>query len=223
MTGAVDKSCDVIVPGAGPAGENVSDRVVQGGLSVAVVEDELAGGGCSSWACMPAKALLRSGTALHAAQQLPGAREAITSSLNVKAILERRNGSASQWKDDGQVSWLQSAGIGLVRGRGRLTGPRTVEVTDAQGQTTRLTARHAAVIATGSCALTPNVPGLSGVPVRTNRETVAVENVPGRLAIIGGSVAATEMQPRSLAWVQQLPCWRATGCYPATNRSPANS
>ena len=193
MTDAAGKSYDVIVLGAGPAGENVSDGVVQGGLSVAVVEDELVGGECSYWACMPTKALLRSGTALHAAQQLPGAREAITSSLDVKAILERRNGFASQWKDDGQVSWLQSAGIGLVRGRGRLTGPRAVEVTDAQGQTTQLTARHAAVIATGSYALTPNVPGLSDVPVWTNREAVAVKNVPDRLAIIGGGVVATEM------------------------------
>lgn len=190
---AKNMTYDVIVLGAGPAGENVADRVVQGGLSVAVVEDELVGGECSYWACMPTKALLRSGTALHAAQQLPGAREAITSRLDVKAILERRNGFASHWKDDGQVSWLQSAGIGLIRGRGRLAGPRAVQVTDAQGQTTQLTARHAVVIATGSYSLTPNVPGLSDVPVWTNREAAAVENVPGRLAIIGGGVVATEM------------------------------
>lgn len=194
MTDAVkDATYDVIVLGAGPAGENVADRVVQGGLSVAIVEDELVGGECSYWACIPTKALLRSGTALHAAQQLPGAREAITSSLDVKAVLQRRDGFASQWKDDGQVSWLQSAGIALVRGRGRLTGPRAVEVTDSRGQTTQLTARHAVVIATGSYPLTPDVPGLSGVPVWTNREAVAVENVPHRLAIIGGGVVAAEM------------------------------
>src|SRR5438552_603395 len=95
---------DVIVLGAGPAGENVADRVVPGDLSVAVVDDELVGGECSYWACMPTKALLRSGTALHAAQQLPGARETITSSLYVKAILERRDGFASQWRDDERSS-----------------------------------------------------------------------------------------------------------------------
>ncbi|HEX6525948.1 MAG TPA: NAD(P)/FAD-dependent oxidoreductase [Streptosporangiaceae bacterium] len=188
-----DLTCDVIVVGAGPAGENVADRVVQGGLSVAIVEHELVGGECSYWACMPTKALLRSTAALHAAQQLPGARQAITSPLDVDAILQRRDGFASGWKDDGQVNWLQSAGIELVRGSGRLTGPRTVQVTGVHSETTQLTARHAVVIATGSSALVPPVPGLADVPVWTNREAVAVSTVPDRLAIIGGGAVAAEM------------------------------
>ena len=188
-----DLTYDAIVVGAGPAGENVADQAVQGGLSVAIVEDELVGGECSYWACMPTKALLRSTAALHAARQLPGARQAITSSLDVDAILQRRDAFSSGWKDDGQVSWLQQAGIDLVRGRGRLTGRRTVEATDAQGQMTQLTARHAVVIATGSSALVPPVPGLAEVPVWTNREAAAVKTVPGRLAIVGGGVVAAEM------------------------------
>src|SRR6185312_6894165 len=188
-----DLTYDVIVVGAGPAGENVADRAVRGGLSVAVVEDELVGGECSYWACIPTKALLRSTAALHAAQQLPGARQAITSPPDVDAILRRRDGFSSGWKDDGQVSWLQQAGIDLVRGRGRLNGPRTAEVTDVQGQTTQLTARHAVVIATGSFALVPPVPGLADVPVWTNRGAAAVKAVPGRLAIIGGGAVAAEM------------------------------
>jgi pyruvate/2-oxoglutarate dehydrogenase complex dihydrolipoamide dehydrogenase (E3) component len=184
---------DVIVLGAGPAGENIADRIVQGGLSVAIVEAELVGGECSYWACMPTKALLRSGTALHAAQQLPGAREAITAPLDVSAILARRDSFASGWKDDGQVNWLQSTGIELFRGQGRLSGPLAVEVSGPQGGTIQLTARHAVVIATGSHALIPDVPGLSDVAVWTNREAVEVENVPRRLTIIGGGVVAVEM------------------------------
>lgn len=114
---------DVVVIGAGPVGENVADRVVQGGLTAAIVERELVGGECSYWACMPTKALLRSASALRAARQLPGAREAVTGDLDAVAVLGRRDSFASHWQDDGQVSWLDSAGIALHRGQGRISSP----------------------------------------------------------------------------------------------------
>ncbi|MEU8154563.1 NAD(P)/FAD-dependent oxidoreductase [Micromonospora sp. NPDC048986] len=184
---------DVVVIGAGPVGENVADRVVQGGLTAAIVERELVGGECSYWACMPTKALLRSQAALRAARQLPGAREAVTGELDAKAVLRRRDAVASHWKDDGQVSWLDSAGIALYRGQGRIGSDRIVEVTDADGATTSLTARHAVVIATGTSALVPDIAGLRGSAPWTSREAAAASEVPGRLAIIGGGVVATEM------------------------------
>ncbi|MCG5450627.1 MULTISPECIES: dihydrolipoyl dehydrogenase family protein [Micromonospora] len=184
---------DVIVIGAGPVGENVADRVVQGGLTAAIVERELVGGECSYWACMPTKALLRSQTALRAARQLPGAREAVTGELDAAAVLRRRDDFASHWKDDGQVSWLNSAGIALYRGQGRIGADRIVEVTGANGVTTSLTARHAIVIATGSSALVPDIAGLREAAPWTSREAAAASEVPGRLAIIGGGVVATEM------------------------------
>lgn len=65
---------DLVVLGGGPVGENVADRAVRGGLKAVVVESELVGGECSYWACMPSKALLRSGQALRAARRVPGAR-----------------------------------------------------------------------------------------------------------------------------------------------------
>ncbi|MGC4851486.1 dihydrolipoyl dehydrogenase family protein [Micromonospora sp. DT15] len=184
---------DVIVIGAGPVGENVADRVVQGGLTAAIVERELVGGECSYWACMPTKALLRSQTALRAARQLPGAREAVTGELDAQAVLRRRDAFASHWKDDGQVSWLNSAGIALYRGQGRLGADRVVEVTGADGAATSLTARHAVVVATGSGALVPDIAGLRESAPWTSREAAAASEVPGRLAIIGGGVVAAEM------------------------------
>jgi pyruvate/2-oxoglutarate dehydrogenase complex dihydrolipoamide dehydrogenase (E3) component len=184
---------DVIVIGAGPVGENLADRVVQGGLSAAIVERELVGGECSYWACMPTKALLRSGAALRAARQVPGAREAVTGDLDVAAVLRRRDSFASDWQDDGQVSWLESAGIPLYRGHGRISAERVVEVTGADGTTTTLTARHAVVVATGSGALVPDIEGLREAAPWTSREAVAAKAVPGRLAIIGGGVVASEM------------------------------
>lgn len=184
---------DVVVIGAGPVGENVADRVVRGGLTAAIVERDLVGGECSYWACMPTKALLRSGAALRAARQVPGAREAVTGELDVAAVLRRRDSFASNWNDEGQVSWLESAGIPLFRGHGRIAGDRVVEVTGADGTTTTLTARHAVVVATGSGALVPDIDGLRDAKPWTSRETVAAKEVPGRLAIIGGGVVASEM------------------------------
>ncbi len=184
---------DVVVIGAGPVGENAADRIVQGGLTAAIVERELVGGECSYWACMPTKALLRSGTALRAARQVPGAREAVTGELDVAAVLRRRDSFASDWNDEGQVSWLESAGIPLYRGHGRIAGARVVEVTGAEGTTTTLTARHAVIVATGSSALVPNIEGLRAAEPWTSRETVAAKEVPARLAVIGGGVVASEM------------------------------
>jgi len=90
MTAQVVRDFDVIVIGAGAVGENVADRVVQGGLTAVLIEAELVGGECSYWACMPSKALLRPGTALHGAQTVPGAAEAVTRTLDAAAVLKRR-------------------------------------------------------------------------------------------------------------------------------------
>ncbi|MFG1926443.1 dihydrolipoyl dehydrogenase family protein [Cryptosporangium sp. NPDC048952] len=180
-----DHTYDVVVIGAGPVGENLADRVIQGGLTAAIVERELVGGECSYWACMPTKALLRGTAALRAARQVPGVD---VGGLDVAAVLRRRDSFASNWNDDGQVSWLDSAGIALYRGQGRIAGDRVVEVGG-----TMLTARHAVVVATGSSALVPDISGLRDVEPWTSREAAAASAVPGRLVIVGGGVVASEM------------------------------
>ncbi len=108
-------------------------------------------------------------------------------------MLARRDAFASHWKDDGHVCWLESAGIALFRGQGRIVGERAVEVVGEDGAVTSLTARHAVVVATGSSALLPDVPGLAEAGVWTSREAAAAKAIPGRLAVIGGGVVASEM------------------------------
>ncbi|MDR7276995.1 dihydrolipoyl dehydrogenase family protein [Catenuloplanes atrovinosus] len=189
----MDTTYDVVVIGAGPVGENVADRVVKGGLTAAIVERELVGGECSYWACMPTKALLRSASALRAARRLPGAREAATGDLDVAAVLGRRDEFAAHWKDDGQVAWLESAGIALHRGHGRIASAKVVEVTGDDGVISTLTARHAVVVATGSGALVPDIDGLRASAPWTSREAAAASAVPGRLAVIGAGVVGSEM------------------------------
>ncbi len=197
-----DREYDVIVIGAGPSGENVADRARRGGLSVVVVESELAGGECSYWACVPSKALLRPAAALAAARAVDGARQAVTGELAAEAVLARRTKFTRGWVDDsGQVAWLERAGVELIRGRGRLAGDRRVEVADPDGGMTALAARQAVVIATGSTAAIPPIRGLAEPLVWTSREATSAETVPGRLAIIGGGVVACEMAS----------AWRALG------------
>ena len=192
---------DVVVVGAGPTGENLAERAHAGGLSVAVVEAELVGGECSYWACMPSKALLRPAAALADARRLPGAREAVGGGLDAAAVLKSRDGFAAHWKDDGQAGWLESAGLVLVRGHGRLDGPKRVSVRTPDGGQRVLTARHAVAVCTGTRAALPDLPGLAGARPWTSREATASAEVPPRLAVVGGGVVACEMAT----------AWRALG------------
>ncbi len=186
------RTYDVVVLGAGAVGENAADRAGRLGLSVVVVEHELVGGECSYWACMPSKALLRPGSVLAAARAVPGAAELVQGRLDPAAVLARRDVFTSHWDDHGQVEWLDSAGIALLRGTARFTGPKELVVSGEDGDT-RLIARHAVVVATGSEPVVPPVDGLAEARPWTSREATAAEEVPGRLAILGGGVVGVEM------------------------------
>ncbi|MFJ8844828.1 dihydrolipoyl dehydrogenase family protein [Streptomyces cyaneofuscatus] len=194
MTDAVDVSpYDVVVIGAGPVGENVADRARAAGLSTAVVESELIGGECSYWACMPSKALLRPVVARADARRVPGLSTTVQGPLDVQAVLAHRDDKTSNWKDDGQVGWLESVGADIYRGTGRLTGPREVTVTAPDGTEQRLTARHAVAVCTGTRAVVPDLPGIAEARPWTSREATSAKEVPGRLVVVGGGVVGVEM------------------------------
>jgi pyruvate/2-oxoglutarate dehydrogenase complex dihydrolipoamide dehydrogenase (E3) component len=175
---------DVVVVGGGAVGENAADYAVRAGLSAAIVESELLGGECSYWACMPSKALLRTGHAAAALRRLPGT----TAEFDPEAVLARRDTFTHSFDDASQVEWAEGAGITLLRGHARITGERTLALGDET-----LTARHAVVVCTGSTPVTPPVPGLDTVRTWTSRDATSTTEIPPRLGVLGGGVIGCEL------------------------------
>ena len=189
----MDQAFDVIVIGGGPAGENVVGRCADGGLTVALVEHELVGGECSYWGCIPSKTLIRPGDALAAARRVPGVAESVTGSLDDAAAFARRDYMVNNWTDSSQAEWVESKAATLVRGRGRLAGPRVVEVEAPDGSTRTVRARRAVVLATGTTAAIPPIDGLGDISPWDNRGVTSAKELPRRLLVLGGGAIGAEM------------------------------
>jgi len=180
-----ERNFDVVVIGAGPAGEVVAGALGAAGLEVALVEEHLVGGECSYYACMPSKALLRPAELLAEVGRVPGLR---AEGLDSRAVLARRDEVIHELDDSGQLPWLEQRNVTLVRGRGRLDGERRVRVGDDA-----LVARKAVVVATGSGSAMPPIPGLAEAQPWGNREATTASVPPESLVILGGGVVGVEL------------------------------
>jgi pyruvate/2-oxoglutarate dehydrogenase complex dihydrolipoamide dehydrogenase (E3) component len=179
---------DAIVIGAGPVGEVCAGELADGGMRVAICERELVGGECSFWACIPSKTLLRPGEAVSAARQAPGAKQAVTGSIDAKAAFEWRDFMVSDHEDEHAVKWLDEKGIELIRGDAEIAGEGRLTVGDSEFEAERL------VIATGSEPVIPPIAGLQELEgVWTNREATAATEVPKRLLVLGGGPVGVEL------------------------------
>lgn len=188
---------DVIVLGGGPAGENAAAYAIAGSdRTAAIVEPARLGGECSYWACIPSKALLRPGHVLGAALGMPGIE---AEGPDIAEVLRRRDefvhAHNGDHDDSSQVEWATQQGIEVIRGAGRLDGERRVRVGDRV-----LRARSAVVLATGTHAAVPDVPGLREALPWTSRDATNLHEIPKRVIVIGGGVVACE----ATTWLSAL-------------------
>jgi len=179
---------DVVVLGAGPAGEVFAGNSADAGLRVALVEQHLVAGECSYYACMPSKALLRPGDVLDEAARMEGVRQMLSGSVDAEAVLARRDEVIHGLDDSSQLPWVEDKGIELFRGSGVIAGEREVRV---GGDV--LVANRAVAIATGSSASIPPIPGLADAPIWNNRQGTTSEVVPESLHVIGGGPVGCEL------------------------------
>ncbi|HEY6560532.1 MAG TPA: NAD(P)/FAD-dependent oxidoreductase [Polyangiaceae bacterium] len=179
---------DVVCLGGGVAGEAIAVGLQGSGLSLAVVERELVGGECPYWGCVPSKTLLRSGETLSEADRARHiAASRVEWSVDFPKIKDRVLWMARNLDDARPAAALEATGAKLFRGDGKLTDVRTVEV----GSET-LVARRGIVIANGSTAVVPPIPGLDTVEFWTNRQAAIPGELPASLVILGAGAIGLE-------------------------------
>ncbi len=180
---------DVIVVGMGPGGEDVAGRLAEAGLDVVGVEAELVGGECPYWGCVPSKMMIRAADLLAEAGRIDGTAGSAAVRPDWGPVARRiREEATDSWDDAAAAKRFEDKGGRLMRGWGRLEGPRTVAVGDVVVE-----AERAVVVNIGTRASIPAVAGLADTPYWTNRQAVETEEVPASLAVVGGGAIGVEL------------------------------
>jgi pyruvate/2-oxoglutarate dehydrogenase complex dihydrolipoamide dehydrogenase (E3) component len=185
----MDREADVVLVGVGTGGEDLALRLLGAGLDVVGVEPKLIGGECAYWACLPSKLMIRAANLLQEARRVDGVAGTadVTPDWGLLATRVRQEVTGG-WDDATAVARFEGRGGRLVRGYGRLTGPRTVAVGDDT-----YTARRGLVLATGSQPAIPPIPGLADVGYWTTHDVIAAETLPASVIVLGGGTVGCEL------------------------------
>jgi dihydrolipoamide dehydrogenase len=184
---AVDETYDLVIIGAGEAGQAAAHLARRKGASVAIVDRELFGGSCPFWACMPSKALLHAAAIHHLGGDYPWQR---ASAFRDWMIVRE---PSRDWPDDsGHVHDLEAAGAVVIRGEARIGGPGQVVIRTADGL--RAFGARAIVVAVGTNAAIPDdIEGLDNIRPWTNREATTARELPRSLIVLGAGPTGVEM------------------------------
>ena len=181
---------DVVVVGLGVGGEAVAGALAAAGLDVVGIENELVGGECPYWGCIPTKMMIRAANLIAEARRIPGMAGESSVTPDWTPVARRiREEATDTWDDTVAVDRFTDQGGRFVRGRARILGPREVEVPGIGV----IEARRALVVATGTTAVVPPVPGLEGTPFWTNRDAVKADRLPDSMIVLGGGAIGTEI------------------------------
>ncbi|WP_030485425.1 dihydrolipoyl dehydrogenase family protein [Nocardioides aequoreus] len=182
-------SCDVVVVGLGPGGESVATQLAEAGLDVVGVESRLVGGECPYYGCIPSKMVIRAADVLGEARRVPDLAGTVEVQPDFGVVARRiREEATDDWDDTVAVRRLEDAGARVVRGHGRLAGPRTVTVGEETYE-----ARVGVVLNPGTRPAELPVDGLADTPYWTNREVLRAEAAPASMAVVGGGPIGAEL------------------------------
>jgi pyruvate/2-oxoglutarate dehydrogenase complex dihydrolipoamide dehydrogenase (E3) component len=185
----VSQTFDVVCLGGGVAGEALANGLHGSGLTLAVVERELVGGECPYWGCIPSKTMLRSGETLSEADRARRlAASRVEWTVDFPKVSSRVRWMARNLDDSRPAAALEATGATLFRGEGTLVDRQTVMAGGEQ-----LIVRRALVIANGSTAAIPPIPGLGTVEYWTNRQATIPTELPASMAILGGGAIGIEL------------------------------
>ncbi len=182
-------ACDVVVIGLGPGGEATAAELARAGLSVVGVDERLVGGECPYYGCIPSKMMIRASDVLEEGRRIASMAGEADVRPDWSRVADRiRDEATDDWDDQVAVDRIEDAGARFVRGHGRLTGPRTVQVGEETFEASR-----GVVLNPGTAPAVPPIEGLAATPYWTNRDVVRIESVPGSLAVVGGGAIGAEI------------------------------
>ena len=182
---------DVVVLGSGPGGYVTAIRASQLGLKTAIVERESLGGICLNWGCIPTKALLKSANVFEYIKHAEDYGLKVENADKDFGAVVKRSRNVAQGMSNGIGFLMKKNKIEVIMGDGKLLPGKKLEVTDANGKVSQISAKSI-VIATG--ARSRELPNLKqdGKKIIGYRQAMVLPEQPKKLVVVGSGAIGVE-------------------------------